>query len=62
MNDIDHTLFVYKNKITDEVWCKFFDEAQLIDLTQYDHIATINPRMYIQYWWEGIERLREEKA
>ena len=60
MSDIDHTLFVYKNKTTDEIWCKFFDDAKLVDKTQYDHIATLNPRMFIEYWWGGIERLREE--
>lgn len=60
MSDIDHILFVYKKKTTDEIWCKFLDAAKLVDLTQYDHIATLNPRMFIEYWWGGIERLREE--
>jgi len=62
MSDIDHTLFVYKNKTTDEIMCSFFDTAKLVDLTQHDHIATLNPRAYIAYWWGEIERLREEKA
>ena len=60
MDEIEHTLFVYKNKTTNKIVCKFLDDAKLIDLTQYDHIATVNPQMFIQYWWEKIEKLEKE--
>lgn len=60
MNEIEHTLFVYKNKTTNKILCKFLDDAKSIDLTQYDHIATVNPQMFIEYWWEEIEKLEKE--
>jgi len=60
MDEIEHILFVYKNKTTNKILCKFLDNAKLIDLTQYDHIATLNPQMFIEYWWEDIKRLEKE--
>jgi hypothetical protein len=60
MRDIDHTIFVYKNKTSDEISCKFLDETKLIDLKQYEHIGTLNPRSFIQFWWEEIEKLKKE--
>lgn len=60
MNEIKHILFVYKNKTTDKILCKFLHDAKLIDLTQYDHIASLNPQMFIEYWWEDIKRLETE--
>ena len=57
MDEIEHILFVYKNKTTDKILCKFLHDAKLIDLTQYDHVATLNPQMFIEYWWEDIKRL-----
>ena len=60
MDEIKNILFVYKNKTTDKILCKFLDDAKLIDLTQYDHVATLNPQMFIEYWWEDIKRLEKE--
>ena len=60
MDEIKNILFVYKNKITNKILCKFLDGAKLIDLTQYDHVATLNPQMFIEYWWEDIKRLEKE--
>jgi len=60
MDEIEHILFVYKNKTTNKISCKFLDDAKLIDLTQYDHIASLNPKMFIEYWWEETVRLEKE--
>jgi hypothetical protein len=60
MDEIEHILFVYKNKTTNKILCKFLDDAKLIDLTQYDHVATLNPQMFIEHWWEDIKRLEKE--
>ena len=60
MNDLKHTLFVYKNKTTNKIVCKFLGDAKSIDLTQYDHVATLNPLMFIEYWWKEIEKLEKE--
>lgn len=60
MEEIKHIIFVYKNKTSNKIVCNFLDDAKSIDLTQYDHIATVNPQMFIQYWWEQIEKLEKE--
>jgi len=60
MDEIEHILFVYKNKTTNKILCKFLDDAKLIDLTQFDHVATLNPQMFIKYWWEDIKKLEKE--
>ena len=60
MDEIKHILFVYKKKTTNKILCKFLNDAKLIDLTQYDHVATLNPQMFIEYWWEDIKRLEKE--
>jgi len=56
MNNIDATVFAYRNKVTGEVRCEYLDTAKDADLKEYDHIATINPRMYIQYHYDDQEK------
>jgi len=53
---IEATVFVYRNKATGEIRCEYLDAAKLADLKDYDHLATINPQMWIQYHYDDQEK------
>tara|TARA_R110000868_G_scaffold182047_2_gene423045 strand:+ start:6735 stop:6929 length:195 start_codon:yes stop_codon:yes gene_type:complete len=55
---IDATVFVYRNNSTGEIRCEYLDEAKTVDLNDYHHEATINPKMWVQYWFDAVAKLQ----
>jgi len=58
---IEATVFVYRNKATGEIRCEYLDDAKLADLKDYDHLATLNPKMWVQYWFDTVYKLQEKE-
>jgi hypothetical protein len=59
MNDLDATVFVYKHKETGNIEAEFLKEALVFeDNADYEHVATINPRLWIKENYEIIKFLR----
>jgi hypothetical protein len=56
MHNLDATVFVYRNKKTKDILCEYREKAREVDSTIYDHIATLEPRMYIQHHYDDQER------
>ena len=56
MNNIDATVFVYRNKATGEIRCEYLDTAKTVDLKDYHHEATLNPKMWVQYHYDNQEK------
>lgn len=56
MHNIEATVFVYRNKKTKDIRCEYNLTAKDVDMTKYDHIATLEPRMYIQYHYDDAEK------
>lgn len=58
MNSIDATVFVYRHKSTGEIRCEYLDEAKAVDPKHYHHEATLNPKMWVQYWFDTVAHLQ----
>lgn len=56
MHNIEATVFVYRNKKTKDIRCEYNLTAKDVDMTKYDHIATLEPRMYIQHHYDDAEK------
>lgn len=54
MHRLDATVFVYRNKTNKEIRCEYADGK--VDGKLYEHIATLEPRMYIQYHYDDQEK------
>tara|TARA_R110000868_G_scaffold42564_3_gene143819 strand:- start:1522 stop:1752 length:231 start_codon:yes stop_codon:yes gene_type:complete len=52
MHNLDATVFVYRHKETKDIRCEYRE----VDGNLYDHIATLEPRMYIQYHYDDKEK------
>lgn len=58
MDNISATVFVYRNKTTSEILCLYLNEAREADLKNYHHEATLNPKMWVQYWFDAVAHLQ----
>ena len=51
-NNLAATVFVYRSKDTGQIRCHYAHKASALDSSperqQYDHIATLEPRLWIQ--------------
>lgn len=56
MHNIEATVFVYRNKKTKEILCEYISTARDVDESKFDHIATLEPRLYIQYHYDDAKR------
>ena len=60
-HNLDATVFVYKEKKTGEIRCEYLDKARhLEEAENWEHIATLEPRMWIQCHWMDVERNRDD--
>jgi hypothetical protein len=58
---IDSIVFVYKHKKTGEIFARGRNEALAFeDDENFEHIATINPRMWIEAHYETIEGVKND--
>jgi hypothetical protein len=57
MNEVHHAVFVYRNLDTREIKCFYAEEARAIhNDAGFEHLATLNPRMWIQCNWDKVEK------
>ena len=55
MNPIDATVFVYRHIQDGVIECAYLNDAQsLEDNVDYEHLATINPLVWIERHYEEI--------
>lgn len=53
-HNIEATVFVYRHQQTHETRCEYLERARLLeDLPEWEHIATLEPRMWIQHHWDA---------
>ena len=55
MHNLQATIFVYRNKQTKDIRCEY-NSTNDVDENKYDHIATIEPRLWIQYHYDDNEK------
>lgn len=62
MSEIDHTVFVFRNLNTGEVVTAYLDSALHYErsASEYQHLATINPRLWIQTHYDTIYKAAHE--
>ena len=58
MDNINATIFVYRHKSTGEILCLYLDEAGNVPPKDHYHEATLNPKMWVQYWFDAIAHLQ----
>ena len=56
MHNLDATVFVYRHKETKDIRCEYREKAREVDGNLYDHIATLEPRLYIQSHYDDQEK------
>lgn len=61
MNNIDTTVFVYRHKSTGEIRCEYLDAVKTVNPKDYHHEATLSPKMWVQYWFDTVSKLREKE-
>lgn len=55
-NNLEATVFVYQSKVNDEVRCCYLEAARAYDNDpEWDHVATLEPRLWIQAHWRLVE-------
>ena len=56
-HNLEATVFVYRLKETGQIKCEYLDKAkQLEDDDAWEHLATLEPRMWIEYNYDFVER------
>jgi len=54
-HNIDATVFVYKHKTQGSIRCEYLERARMLeDDDVWEHMATLEPRMWIQYNWKKV--------
>lgn len=60
-NNLDATVFVYRHRDTSEVKALYHDSALgMTYQTDYEHVATLEPRMWIEHHFD--DAVKERKA
>jgi hypothetical protein len=59
MNEIEHAVFVYRYRGTTEIRCVYADGAKAMQHdNNFEHLATLNPRLWIERNWDKVETKR----
>lgn len=62
-NNLDATVFVYQHRHTREIRCEYIGAArQLEDAAEWEHLATLEPRLWIQHHWNDAAAERDACA
>ena len=57
------TVFVYRHRETGEIRALYVDEARsMIDRDDYEHVASLEPRMWIEHHFDDANKEREACA
>jgi len=63
IHNLEATVFVYRHKQTMQILCEYLYKAQeLEESPDWEHLATLEPRMWIQYHWDDRADEREACA
>ena len=57
--NLDATVFVYKSKANGSIRAEYTEGSLSLDNDEWDHLATLEPRMWIQHHFEDIEKADE---
>jgi len=53
-NKLDATVFVYRHKTTGKISALYLEDAHALDgQDDHEHVATIEPRMWIEYHYDS---------
>jgi hypothetical protein len=59
--NVSATVFVYRHYKDKTIKAEYYSEAKLLeDSADWEHIATINPRMWIEYHYAEVEALTQD--
>ena len=58
MTNFSATVFVYRNKTTGEIRCEYLDDVKTVNPKDHHHEATLNPKMWVQYWFDAVAHLQ----
>ena len=62
-HNLDATVFVYRNRETGEIRALYVDDARaMIGRDDYEHVATLEPRMWIEHHFDDAINEREACA
>ena len=57
-HNLEATVFVYKSKADGSIRAEYMEGAlSLLDKDEWIHLATLEPRMWIQYHYEDAEKI-----
>lgn len=60
-HNLDATVFVYRNHKDKKIKAEYFEKARLLeDSPDWDHIATLEPRIWIEFNYDTIEKQEQE--
>lgn len=62
-HNLDATVFVYRNRETGAIRALYVDDARaMIGRDDYEHVATLEPRMWIEHHFDDAIKEREACA
>jgi len=62
-HNLDATVFVYRHRETGAIRALYMDEARaMIGRDDYEHVATLEPRMWIEHHFDDAIKEREACA
>lgn len=62
-HNLDAAVFVYRRRETGEIHALYVDDARaMIDSDDYEHVASLEPRMWIEHHFDDATKEREACA
>lgn len=60
IDKLDATVFVYRHKVTGKISALYLGDAKCLESRDdHEHVATLEPRMWIEYHYDYIKQLQE---
>lgn len=60
-HNLNATVFVYRLRETGQIKCEYIDKARVLeDDPAWEHVATLEPRMWIECHWMEVERNKDD--
>ena len=56
-HNLEATVFVYKSKADGSIRAEYMEGSLSLDKDDWTHLATLEPRMWIQYHYEDLEKI-----
>jgi len=60
--NLNATVFVFRHRQTEQIRCEYISAAAEVRVQEWEHVATLDPRMWIQYHWNDQADEREACA